>query len=99
MKAKGKTDPRRQALRFLASRGGDGIFDRNGVLTVAGERAPFMRSTWNKLRDCGHVEFYNPSGKGRGRCRVTPDGHDAAMKLGSAFDVPACIEQWETADA
>ncbi|MBX9875008.1 MAG: hypothetical protein K2X84_09135, partial [Beijerinckiaceae bacterium] len=55
---------------WLRKHGGDGIFDRNGVLLAAGESAPFMRATWNALRDAGLVEFYNPTGKGRGRCRL-----------------------------
>lgn len=64
------TTPQAQALRWLIEHNGDGVFDRDGVLLAAGELAPFMRSTWNVLRDLGLVEFYNPTGKGRGRCRV-----------------------------
>lgn len=60
-----------QALDWLRKRGGDGMFDKNGVLLASGELAPFMRSTWNALRDLGLVEFYNPTGKGRGRVRLT----------------------------
>lgn len=60
------------ALRWFTDRGGDGCFDKHGVLLCWGELAPFMRSTWNALRDLGLVEFYNPAGKGYGRCRVTP---------------------------
>lgn len=59
------------ALEWLRKHGGDGVFDNNGVLVAQGVSAPFMRSTWNKLRDAGKVEFYNPSGKGRGRVRIT----------------------------
>jgi hypothetical protein len=29
-----------------------------------------MRSTCNALQAMGRVEFYKPTGKGRGRCRV-----------------------------
>ena len=54
------------ALKWLKDRGGDGIFDNNGVLPAMGELAPFMRSTWNALRDLGKIEFYKPTGKGRG---------------------------------
>jgi hypothetical protein len=64
------TKPQADALRWLIRRNGDGVFDRDGVLLAAGELAPFMRSTWNRLRDLGLVEFYKPTGKGRGRCRV-----------------------------
>lgn len=63
------------ALDWLRERGGDGVFDRNGVVLASGERAPFMRSTWNALCDLGIVEFYNPTpGKGRGRVRLTSKG-------------------------
>jgi hypothetical protein len=58
------------ALRWLIDRRGDGVFDRDGVLLACGETAPFMRSTWNALRDRGLIEFYKPGGKGRGRARV-----------------------------
>lgn len=60
------------ALKWLREHTGDGCFDRNGVLLAAGETAPFMRSTWNALRDAGKVEIYKPAAKGRGRCRVLP---------------------------
>ena len=55
------------ALRWLRERGGDGVFaDRSHqVLYARGEKAPFMRSTWNALRDLGAVEFY-----GNRRCRI-----------------------------
>lgn len=59
------------ALDWLRQRNGDGCFDINGVLLAAGELAPIKRSTWNSLRDLGLVEFYKPTGKGRGRCRLT----------------------------
>lgn len=65
------TKAERQALDWLRKHNGDGCFDKNGVLLAAGELAPFMRSTWNGLRDQGLVEFYKPTGKGRGRCRLT----------------------------
>ena len=58
------------ALRWLKQRGGDGCFDKNGVLLARGELAPYMRSTWNALAEMKLVEFYSPTGKGRGRCRV-----------------------------
>jgi hypothetical protein len=65
------TKSQQAALKWLRERNGDGVFDRNGILLAAGETAPFMRSTWNALRDHGLVEFYNPAGKGHGRVRVT----------------------------
>lgn len=46
------------ALLWLKNRNGDGVFDRNQVLTAAGERAPIMRSTWSKLENAGLVERY-----------------------------------------
>ena len=58
------------ALKWLRDRGGDAAFDRYGVALAMGDSAPVARSTWNKLRDAGLVEFYNPSGKGRGRLRL-----------------------------
>ncbi|MBN8292843.1 hypothetical protein JI664_12785 [Rhodobacter sp. NTK016B] len=65
------TKAQQEALKWLTDHGGDAIFDRNGVALAMGESAPFTRSTWNALRDLGHVEFYNPAGKGRGRLRVS----------------------------
>lgn len=65
------TESQREAVAWLRKHGGDGMFAADGVLLAAGERAPFMRSTWNALDELGFVEFYNPSGKGRGRLRLT----------------------------
>ena len=59
------------ALRWLREHNGDGVFDNHGVVLAAGELAPFTRSTWNALRDRGFVEMYKPTGKGRGRLRLT----------------------------
>jgi len=64
------TAPQAAALRWLLARNGDGCFDNNGVLLAGGELAPFMRSTWSRLAELGLVEFYKPTGKGRGRVRV-----------------------------
>jgi hypothetical protein len=66
------TNAQQLAFRWLRERGGDGCFDKHGVVFARGESAPFMRSTWNLLRDIGLVEFYNPVGKGRGRIRALP---------------------------
>lgn len=63
------------ALKWLRNRNGDGVFDRNQVLVAAGEKAPVMRSTWNKLFDAGLVEFYHD----RRRLRVSPAGHAADL--------------------
>lgn len=63
------TASQREALEWFAKHNGDGCFDKNGVLLAAGESAPFMRSTWNALRDAGHVEFY-AAGGGRPRLRL-----------------------------
>ncbi|MFG1300360.1 hypothetical protein V5F49_11255 [Xanthobacter sp. V3C-3] len=64
----------RTALDWLHKHNGDGLFDTNGVVLAGGESAPFMRSTWNALRDAGLVEFYKPANKGRGRVRLTANG-------------------------
>lgn len=64
------TRDQRRALLWLRNRNGDGVFDKTQVLTAAGERAPVMRSTWNKLREAGMVEEY----LGRRRLRVTEAG-------------------------
>jgi hypothetical protein len=53
------TKSQSDALKWLREHNGDGVFERNGVLLAGGERAPFMRSTWNALRDAGRVEFYD----------------------------------------
>lgn len=64
------TKAQAEARKWLAERGGDGMFDKNGVLLARGELAPFTRSTWNALRDLGLLEFYKPNGRGRGRARL-----------------------------
>ncbi len=58
------------ALKWLRNRNGDGVFDRTQVLVAAGDRAPVMRATWNKLEALALVEFY----VGRRRIRVTDAG-------------------------
>ncbi|WP_299671621.1 hypothetical protein [uncultured Roseobacter sp.] len=64
------TEAQTAALKWLKDRGGDACFDKNGVVLAMGESAPHTRTTWNELSKLGHVEFYNPSGKGRGRMRI-----------------------------
>ena len=49
------TDAQQQALRWLRERNGTGVIARDGVVVAGGERAPFMRSTWNALKAAGHV--------------------------------------------
>lgn len=51
----------RDALQWLKDHGGDGVFadKSHQVLYAQGEKAPFMRSTWNKLVAHGHAEFYD----------------------------------------
>lgn len=58
------------ALKWLRNRNGDGVFDRTQVLVAAGDRAPVMRATWNKLEALALVEFY----ASRRRIRVTDAG-------------------------
>ncbi|EHK56832.1 hypothetical protein [Allomesorhizobium alhagi] len=59
----------RDALKWLADHGGDGVFadKSHQVLYAQGDKAPFMRSTWNALCHLGRVEFY-----GNRRCRIVP---------------------------
>jgi hypothetical protein len=73
------TGSQKQALKWLQDRGGDAAFDRNGVAIARGETAPHVRGTWNKLSVAGLVEYYNPSGKGRGRMRLTDAGRDLSQ--------------------
>lgn len=60
------------ALEWLTKRNGEGTFDKTGVLLAAGERAPFMRVTWNRLRAIGKVEIWKPHRTGAARCKVLP---------------------------
>lgn len=64
------TDAQKSALKWLANRTGDGVFDRHQVLTAAGERAPVMRSTWTRLERAGLVERYLSNR----RLRITDEG-------------------------
>jgi hypothetical protein len=62
-----------KALKWLQDRGGDACFDKHGVVLAQGETAPFMRSTWNQLRDEGLIEYYGGRAHGKtgyGRLRV-----------------------------
>ena len=68
------TKSQKEALKWLTDRGGDAMFDKNGVVLAAGESAPFMRSTWNRLRETGHVTFYGgymDGLTGHGRLKIT----------------------------
>ncbi len=94
------TKAQRQGLRWLASRGADGVFNIYGVLVAMGETAPFTRMTWNSLERHGLAERYNPAKKGFGRLRLTtagkchPDAANAALD-----DVLPVVEKWEREDA
>lgn len=68
------TKAQQEALKWLRDRGGDGVFDKRGVVLAQGESAPVMRSTWNALNELGLIEFYGgkrQGGHGRGRLRVS----------------------------
>ncbi|MDP2150055.1 MAG: hypothetical protein Q8K13_10485 [Parvibaculum sp.] len=74
MSAAGKlTQAQAAALKWFREHGGDGVFDKNGVLLAAGESAPHMRSTWNSLARAGLLEFYGGN-TGRRRARLTARG-------------------------
>lgn len=64
------TNPQLAALKWLRARNGDGIFAKDGVLVAAGERAPIMRSTWNRVTAMGMTELY----AGNRHLRVTDFG-------------------------
>lgn len=64
------------AFVWLKNRNGDGVFDKNHVLVAGGEKAPVMRSTWNKLAADGLLEFY----EGKKRIRLT----DAAKAINTS---------------
>lgn len=68
----GLTGAQKDALKWLSEHNADGVFDRYGLLLAAGERGPFMRSTWDALGVLGLVEFYGPACKPRARLRLTP---------------------------
>lgn len=61
------TPAHKDAFEWLKKHGGDGVFAEKNhqVLLAQGERAPFMRSTWNALVAAGKCEFY-----GKRRIRV-----------------------------
>lgn len=80
------TDSQKSALLWLRNRNGDGVFDRNQVLNAAGERAPYMRSTWSNLERAGLVERYL---NGR-RLRITDTGK--ALDLRGVGENAPCDE-------
>lgn len=53
------TKSQKSAIKWLHNRNSDGVFDKTGVLVAAGERAPIMHTTWNKLVDFGYAQKYN----------------------------------------
>ena len=63
------------ALKWLKSRGADGVFDKHQVLTACGERGPVMRSTWSRLESLGLVERY----LNNRRLRITATGHQVNL--------------------
>lgn len=80
------SERQRAALKWLHDRGGDGVFDKQGVMLAMGERQGidingyegFMRSTWNALRDGGYIEYYEPSPRSKTkRARITEAGRQA----------------------
>lgn len=81
------TEAGKSALLWLRNRNGDGVFDKNQVLTAAGERAPYMRSTWSKLEGLGFAERYL---NGR-RIRVTTQGY--AINLRGISENAPCEEE------
>jgi hypothetical protein len=64
------TKSQREALQWLKEHNGTGVFDKNGVLLAAGESAPFMRSTWNALRDAGQIDMWRIGNRGPARVAV-----------------------------
>jgi len=78
------------ALLWLKNRGGDGVFDKNQVLNAAGERAPYMRSTWTKLCRAGWAEQYL---NGR-RIRIAQAGQHVDLR--NIRENDAC-DEWEEA--
>jgi len=64
------TKSQKEALEWLTKHGGDGLFDKHGILLAAGENAPFMRHTWNELRRIGFIEYYKIAGGKATRVRV-----------------------------
>ena len=71
--AAGLTKAQREAFKWLSDHGGDGCFDKNGVVLAQGETAPVTRMTWNALERAGFVRFYGgkrDGGKGYGRIAI-----------------------------
>jgi hypothetical protein len=69
------------ALLWLKNRGATGVFDRNQVLVAAGERAPVMRQTWNRLAALGAITI------DKGRANVTE--HGLELDLSKAVEAGA----------
>ena len=74
------TKSQRRALKWLADHNGEGAFirkdrtNRSGyVLLAAGEIAPFMRVSFNALRDAGLAEISHDR-----RIKLTASGRKAA---------------------
>lgn len=86
MSAGTPTNAQLSALLWLRNRNGDGVFDRNQVLTAAGQRAPYMRGTWSALERAEMVEFYHD----RRRVRVSDFGR--AVNLSGVKENAPCEE-------
>ncbi|PZU22474.1 MAG: hypothetical protein DI589_11315 [Shinella sp.] len=63
------TNAQKGALKWLANRNGDGVFDKTNCLCAAGERAGVARSTWTALVNMGLLETYMKK-----RVRITDAG-------------------------
>lgn len=74
------TRAQKLATRWLSEHNADGGFDRHGVLIAGGEKAPFMRSTWNAICEAGMAELYALDTP-RKRLRLTVLGLATAEKL------------------
>lgn len=71
-----------RALLWLKNRGGEGTFETNRqVLVAGGDRAPIDRRTWNALHGWGLIEIIGD----RSRIRISPFGRD--------WPIPASLEE------
>lgn len=53
------TKAQKECLLWIKNHNSDGMFGKDGIFVAAGERAPFMRSTFNALCKLGICEIYN----------------------------------------
>jgi len=82
------TDAMRQALIWFKEHNSDGCFAVGAWrgFIAAGENAPFMRVTWNRLLEAGLCELY-----GKRRMRITKAGFDLieTFKLTGKYKIHA----------